>query len=596
MAANDHSPLLRANENAAYGICQIAEALFEETIFFGRLLGFRSYKWEIVHHYLMDRQKAVMPLLGLLEDVGDLQFTSDGGRRIPYCYNRLDWPPDAPLAGYSDEPGAPAPHQILVSLIGNWRLCSEDFRSLDEAAGNDEAGNDAKQSLAPAEDASEGDPDEQSPVFYRILLVGLWTCWHGGLLSAIRMILDLQANGFFPDLEAVLDAISLLFLSRAAVGSDQEIVQNCYSGSIPQGVPEWLDADFSFEWLNADREPQAEMSSDVAATYPDLWSFMLERAFSEIERVRQSASLDEWVLGCADLDGFLHLVHWIANDAERQPVAMRAVMGQLEEVSCDAPSLGSLVFSIDGWAGYARLIGQMFEEKFDEQWKEALCRERLIVPYRIRARLLDLTGPVPAGWSSISFRLVKPYLSLNRPGNYPGDWRSRPFDAETVLADPRVAPLLVQHGISDPRNQYQIVDAELNPATKLAPPISYPRDDLKRVLAVVKADLARQEVLNGLFPKEKPFTKRRPTSFAGLEALHDLYPNNSAVLWELAVACDKEGRPEDALGYAVEAIVLEPEEEGMWQSLQVILHHLGHEREARLAEAVSQYWADVAAS
>jgi hypothetical protein len=338
------------------------------------------------------------------------------------------------------------------------------------------------------------------------------------------------------------------------------------------------------------------MSSETAASSPDLGSFMLERAFSEIERVRQSASLDEWVLGCADLVGFLRLVRWIVNDTNQLRVAIRAAMGQLEEVACDAPSLGDLVFSIDGWAEYAQLIGRMFKEKFGEQWKEALYRERLIVPYRIRARLLDLPGAVPPGWSSLSFRLVKPYLSLNRPGSYPGDWRTRPFDTETVLADPRIAPLLVQHGISDPGDQYLIVDAELNPATKPAPSISYPRDDLRKVLAEVKVHMARQEVFNGLFPKAKRSAKRRPTSFAGLEALHDLYPNNSAVLWELAIACDKGGRPEDALGYVVQAIVLEPEEEGMWQSLQVILHHLGHEQEARLARAVSRYWADVAAS
>jgi hypothetical protein len=582
--------LFEADETATAALREIAEALFEERISFGQLLGTRTYEWATVDRYLSGRSNAVAPLLGLLEHACGLRF-APGGRRIPYCYNRADWSADAPLAGYSDEPDAPLPHQVLVSLIGNWRMNAADVPDASDPGDPDgDAGPNAAGGPGEAEDADT----RQSPLYGRVLISALWTCYHRGLRPAIEMVLDLLGHGFFPSVLAVAEAVTLLAVGRAAAGSDQELVRKYLGGTVPQTQAQWLSADIDASWLGA--AGLRGESAGLAVAAPDVASFLLEYTFAAVTRTRQARSLDEWLRGCAVLWPLISVVHGLLSSGEASlPVSVRAAFGQLEEVAADAFSVDNVVLTIDGWAGYAQLIGQMFRREFGDQWKEALYRERLIVPKALRARLLDLEGTAPPEWTVLSQRLVWPFLALNKPGTLPGDMRTSTFDADAVLADGRITSLLAAHGVEDAADQRLIIDTELHTDTMPMVSISYPWQETRDALAEVLVDLARRDVLDRVYPATGRRSQRRPAPLAGLAAALDLYPNNSAVLWEVAVATDRSGRPAEALPYLVQAIVLEPDEPGMWQSLGVVLDRLGHPAEARMAQAIGRYWKERAA-
>ena len=113
-------------------------------------------------------------------------------------------------------------------------------------------------------------------------------------------------------------------------------------------------------------------------------------------------------------------------------------MAQLDEVATDAADFIELAQSGEDWAGYVQLLGQGFQIAFGDEWKEALYRERLVVPAALQRQLLDLEGDFPDTWSVLSWRVAIPFLFLRHPEGSPLFTRTEPFDAADVLADQRM--------------------------------------------------------------------------------------------------------------------------------------------------------------
>jgi len=577
------SALFSSDESAQWALRPIAEALFDEIIIFGRLLCERAYEWSPVERYLKIDRKGAGPLQGLLEHTSNLRFAKSGRgrdgiapRRIPFIYNRGNWDNDLPLAGYSDMENAPLPHQVAVSIIGNWRL-----GAADRGVG-----------LNNAEDDEEEDGDEDgsrpSPLLGRILLAALWMCSKNDLTAAVEFVLDLQLHGYIPDPEVTVDTILMLMHGRALAGSDQEMIRRFLCGSIPVTNRAWLESDITFSWL----QPEA-LVTDECHIVP----LLLSRGFSAVEKVRAARSLDEWILGCVEIRPFIRVIRMVVSHFPQQiPITARSALALFDEISADALSLGILVLHPDSWAGYAQTIGTIFKKEFGDQWKDALYNERLIVPSALRTLLLDLEGEVPDEWSFPSWRIAHPFSTL-RPllisqlyiSESPLCTRSKPLDADTILADQRAASFFEAHDIQDLPDRRLIVGAELEDNSGVGVAAVYPREETRKLIAFVHAELSRQEIVD--LYESKTYRKMGINAKRSkLGRMLRVHPHSFPIWWEMAIACDKGNDSPEALKYMLPAIVLEPDNDDMWQSLEVILRRLGHDAEADLASFIKNYW------
>jgi hypothetical protein len=576
------SSLFSSDESAQWALRPIAEALFDEMIIFGRLLCERAYEWSTVERYLKIDRKGSGPLQGLLEHTSNLRFTKSGEgrdgvtpRRIPFIYNRGNWDNDLPLAGYSDMENVPLPHQVVVSIIGNWRL-----GAADRGVGLDDA-----------EDDQEEDSDEDhswpSPLLGRILLATLWMCSKNDLAAAVDFVLDLQLHGYIPDPEVTVDTIIMLMEGRCIAGSDQEMIRRFLCGSIPVTNQGWLESNITFSWLR----PEAPVTDECHVV-----PLLLSRGFSAVEKVRAARSLDEWILGCAEIRPFIRVIRLVVSHLQQIPITARSAMALFDEISADALSLGVLVLHADVWAGYAQTIGTIFKNEFGDRWKDALYNERLIVPSALRTLLLDLEGEAPEEWVFPSWRIAHPFSTL-RPlfisQLYISEWpfctRAKPLDVDTILADQRIASFFEAHNILNWTERRLIVSTELGDDSGVGIATAYPREETRKLIAFVHAQLSLQEIVDlyesKTYRKMGIDTKRRK-----LDRMLRVHPHCYAIWWEMAVACDKRGDSASALEYILPAIVLEPDNDDVWQSLEVILRRLGHDVEADLASFIRSYW------
>lgn len=557
--------LLITGEPAAVGIGPVAEALFDELLTFGRLISCRGYDWEAIEPYVENRVMVARFLVSGLEHFSHLRFAHANAdspgygnravRHIPFCYNRGDWPVGGPLAGYSNSSDAPLPHQVITSMLGNWKL----------------------------------DSDEDSSTTWRMLTVALWACASRGLLKSIELLLDLQLHGFVPSKHSVADVIVLLLRARAAAGSDAGMVSGFFGGSIPESTSDWLEADISTDWLGT-----REGIADEGGVVP----FVLARVRTAVETAQAADSLDQWVLGCSDVRALNHTLRQLVTGSGIRPsTTVRAELAQLDEMATDAAEFIELAQSGEDWAGYVQLLGQGFEVAFGDEWKEALYRERLVVPTALRRQLLDLEGEFPDTWAILSWRVAIPFLFLRHPKGSPLLTRTQPFDAADVLADQRMGAFFDQHKIVEPADRRLIVEAEIRRDQQLAASVSYPKSKAGEQIRTIASELSLRELTNFVYEAEA-LKARRDAAGARrvLESSLKLYPWSQWPWWELAIWSDQMGAPDDALSFIIPAIVLNPSAPEIWQSLKVILSHFGRDEEAAVASAISHYYADAETS
>lgn len=559
------SRLFSADHSADMALSQIAETLFDQITVIGRLQCGRRLDWPALEGYLT-RSRAVA-LLGLLEHASELRFASTHGRsdaeageyeprRVPFCYNRGDWPTGGQIAGYTDLPDAPLPHQVIISALGNWILDTQDTDK------------------------------KRSSSMSRLLLVALWICSQHGLIAAVDMLIDLQLHGFLVDPEITTHVIITLLRGRSVTDTDEAMMRRFLRGRVPKTAARWIKANVSLGWLPSDG-PTTDSTG--------IFAYLLRRGITGVEAVRAAANLDEWVLGCAEIYGLLAIVKGVADHSGlKLPVTVRAILGQLEEIRCDAAGVTELVLSIEGWAAAAQFISRRFQESFGDRWRDSLYRERLIVPAALRERLLDQRGEAPEEWRSLSWRVAAPFFAIREQVKMPLEHiRSRPFSVPEVLADQRIADLFEKHEIDDPADRYKIMDAELHSDIRPMVSLRYPRAELRQLIAGVHSDFAMQETIDllvkqGASASEDAAQARQ----AELSRVIELYPYGYPARWETAISADDAGHHQDALNIIVQAISLAPYVDGLWSSLGVILHHVGHDKEARLAQTIGKYMAE----
>ena len=564
---DSHATLFTSDEATATAIRPIVEALFDELGAFGRLMsGMESSDRpdeRVVVRYLRERAAVTLMLLQVLEIRAGLRFRSTEGnsdteafksasRRIPFCYNRADWPDDGPLAGYSDSPAAPLPHQVVRSMIGNWRLDTDTSGDGRSSAG-------------------------------RMLLSALWICASEGLIKAIAFLLDLQVHGFAPSKNSLGEAITMLVLARNQADSEEDMLTRFLGGSIPPNSSDWLQVELSGDWVE---------QRTIARDQSGVISFLLTQVISQVDRVRAARNRDDWVLGCADVQILIHTLNFVVDGTGVETsVTFQAVLAQLEEVEGDASGAVGFTLPMAAWVRNVQLlVGNKFQEVYGDQWKEHLYRERLIVPAALRSKLFGLEERVPDGWIGPSWRLAHP-ISLLAKDQPPLLFRRfGDFDADDVLSDRRLNEFFEEYEIQDPLDR-RIIAEDSNLWRRIF--MGYPMGKAEEIIREIRLDLSRKYLDECIYDAQAlGVAGDYAGARARLEAMVKFYPWAYPIWWQLAITFDELGLSEYALSCIGPAIFLRADFFDTWQSLSVILGNLEREEEAFFASVLSRYFAE----
>ncbi|MBL1083933.1 hypothetical protein JK359_18490 [Streptomyces actinomycinicus] len=542
---------------------RIADAFLHELRAYGRLtspgdgLGAASCS-----AYVEQRATVAHGLFTVLEGTAGLRFARE--ERIPFVYCRSGWPADAPPAGYTGDSPAVRPGVLTASLAEAW---------LNRAAGNGLA---------------------------RVVKGALWQLRHAGLHGALAFVLDLHGSGFVTggDLGR---ALHLLVRGRSQVSSDEEAV-TAFLGERDADAASWPGLALQTGWIGPDTPP---VDADVIDA-------LLARGVTEIDRVRGAADFDDWHIGHVQLYDLLSTIKGLAEawcGPGRLPLAWRAKLKQWEEMTCDSMGVIGLACDhtapIPSWDGteasYMNTIREQYEACAGPHWRSRFCRERLLVPDRLRPLVLGPAGAadIPGEWRGLSRRTIRPWMAAFRGAVRPDRWRAVPCPPARLADHPDVRAAFGRLGVVDRAEQLRLIRTHLfNGLTGEDAPAHTPgpggeeeeaafsvfRIDLLALLPPTSERVRTGEVLlDGLLRAQHDFVDEEWRGRPEPESFLRMYPYAVPVL-HLAVAerLDR-GETERALDGLVDHLVLEPTLGVAWQAMSALLGRLGHEQEARAA-------------
>jgi hypothetical protein len=385
--------------------------------------------------------------------------------------------------------------------------------------------------------------------YSRMMTASLWVCHHESFENSINYLIQLQKAGFCHEPKSVYWAIRDLMKARTLVENDGDVAPLLLGGVLPKDPLDWVPIEIC--------KPDAELSP-THPVYLGACDNLLDICLQEIEQYREASCYDEWLLRGWHLATLGHQCkQWMSEVLEGLNPTMTAVWDGIEEVVCDAGSSTAL-------AAYKARDGYPFVSDFDStaglgiiqfqsispgDWEERLVNERGVIPCAIRDELYRSAGSgVPLGtglprrWAGLSNTLVAPYYHVLRKDDCCPHLQINP-------------PTLEQLQLRGPYED--VVDFFVDDL----------RDKLGRATACMES-LDWDGAVAILAPASEE------------------YPWSYLIHHELAIAYDSSGRHDQAHHHIQEAIVVDPIQEGFWQSLAVILKHLGRGREAVIAHMV----------
>jgi tetratricopeptide (TPR) repeat protein len=432
-------------------------------------------------------------MLEKLEHDIDLRFAAE--TRLPFMYNNRAWPdgrhvwrdePNFPLVGYTagDEP---PPSAVLVTLLTSMT--------------------------------------EEVPLRWPLKALLLYSVDHG-IDSAVLLLAALQREGFLQP-SAGESLIDVLVRARQSVESDAEVVDRLLPGHENlKTVPEVTAADLNIEWLEYVRTGNAQRCTNF-----DI-SGLLEASLAQIEKLRSSRTLDEWLLGHSDVFSILQLVMHARGSAPKLSLGVEAILNQLEEIRADS---GAFLFSLP-WkymrAGRLDIVSAMrsYETSFEmlpENIRVQAKRQRVVRPDAISFLDSNDHRLPPTEWREVSPKLIAPLMCA-----YP-----ELHIFENLPRDP---------GITDEAEYRHLLTA------------------VKDATGDGQYGKAIQSCRDGL----------------------DAYPWSAQLRAELSNALDRAGQLDQALAKLIEAISINPLVVPLWQSLLALLLRRQADEEAEIARGI----------
>lgn len=480
-----------ANEAAQRSLLRIAE-MFRMQLRAAGPLTFRKDDNPSSHAVLNARIVFTQAYFQLLEEAADLRFQPG---ETPLLYNTTThWPAEAMPAGWSDEGCAVKPSDLVLSLHGVWR----------------------------------GHLPEHAMAMRRFLKAALWVMRSSGVVEALRYLFALHRFGFAVGPLEFGSAVNTLLRAYRSVERDEDVPAFFFGSTIPSTPHDLIHADFVEPPSHEFRRPLGE----------DVLAALFDEAQMQIDRARNAADYDEWLVAQAVLYGVTWIVKHMLEDHGPKNLGVHAFIDQLEELRADAGSQvqGSTVSSFrENLSTLPRALRLILAHKLGaEGARQHVMECRAPFPPAL-ADLVFAGKPLPPPWDAVSPRLAPVYARL--------------------LTD--IEPTLVRtRGFTD-------VPAEEQQAAA----VTEHREGLLAAMRQGDAGAHAEAV-------------------ASVRSLLELYPWSSFVHYELGIALDQSGDPERALHHIEMAIALAPTRKEHWQSLGVVLNRLGARDEAGIAKYV----------
>jgi hypothetical protein len=481
-------------------IVTIAKALTTQLKAFGFIADSIEKPAEVFQTTITPRAMFLLTVLKLL----------DGGEAIkqaiapedPFIYNTAKWPKGCPCGGKLEANDAISLDIHFLSLWMFWNL------------------------------QLEADSRDSAPS--KIARAALWVLKNtGSFCAAISYILDLQISGFVLNRRYATEALVTLFNARRRVMNDDELI-GFFLDETTGNSPDWTRIQFK------------KFNFDQPIVRPDIdddFDLLIDRAESEIERVINAESYDDWLLGQLTLNSLLNTVHSIFDHYSTDNLLHYiARMKRIGEIRADAGGFSKLfklyIKGIKADFTMAAVAAIMLSAK-TEDWIDRILEDRAVVPAQLEQLLttkgIDERG-LTAGWDRVSILLA-------------------PIVAPPLLKFPNFQ---VFRTVAVEEGQDDSVDNRL--------------DEIQSIL-----DQSFEAANRGDKVKALDLTKR----------LTELYPYFHFGWMEFAIRTDEAGETSLALPSIINAIILEPLEYTRWQSLGVILKRLGSLPSAAVAYVVA---------
>ena len=619
--------MFQSNENSSRSLNRVAELLFRQSQLFGQLSVDQGISRGQVKSALV-RAGPVKSLLTSLETMANLRF---GSVRLPFCYNRETWSNQQPAGGYTTASSAPLPSEVLSSLLLAWNLHNPGSRTINYSASDPEV-------------TSIG---EKSNLVERLIRSTLAVVARGDFTAGLEYLFDLLQAGFIINTRTLSNALIILLVARSQAESDTDMISRFYGGSVPESSEDSINLDVHYEWLEIE---------SLGINWIDFGSLahavnfrvnrsriepyivgLLEATLARVDFVRGAETFDDWVVGQTTLGGQISVITAIVNGLIRSvPLAMQAILSQLEEIRADVGSLTKTLAMQYGIPSYysgfefIKHIAEQYKRVLGEDWADRFFTERLLVPQALRSALLpDLVIQNKAAeWDALSWTLAQPFCYALRD-QVPVAVISKKSDTSIELmrlAEPVVpsflsrtagldlTKILTADAAQEPSERFgadsglvqaigamvlrsendysspswmSVIDA-LDPKHVEAQngSIFRQRSNLDVILEEYK-DECIQEIMAGLELAWQQDGDGPPAeAIRVLSSLLEMYPWNAAAFQELSIATDQNGDPRAALEFMIRSLVLDPRKSVPWQSLSVILRRLDAQRESRLAQAI----------
>lgn len=527
----------------------LAKLFLKDLQTFGRMAAVLPRKPTVAEMsaYGQPRVRLLGLILEALEHFGDNRLEQ---WRLPYCYFRYEWPPEASIAGYT---GGQAPldsTSLIRSILSNWHLELEENLN------------------------------------FRLLPAALFMTHQHGFAAAVDYLLDLLEQGLVVRAQSVAEALVSLVHACAGEGTDSERVIR-FLGKRPKSPAGWMNA--------SEKLWSFRRAADDPEVVQQLLLRLIARCLARVRIVRRAASWDAWLLGQAMLAALaettLRTCEAIAPDP---PLGLRAVLSQLEEMKADARALFLIsrppFRPFDAVFTSARAFDAMFRHNFGEMGRERLLTERLLVPARIVSTVLDENEelPLPGAWQEVSWRCVHAFAAVSHVSQNLFLARRVPVDPEPLLRDESLQELFGRHGITDRAAQRRIVVDEIT--NRYPGEVPLDREELEKHLQEALDRLHSREIKAQFLGSEPDSPRDELERVVGrIESLLALYPWNWLLHQELGIAWDRLDQPRRAVRCLVAAIFLAPEEAMPWQSLGVVLKRAGLAADAAVARLVQSY-------
>jgi tetratricopeptide (TPR) repeat protein len=540
---NDEALFVTA-ENQYPTMARLAGYFFRELQAFGALTSPGHPKEETVAKYISARSGFIHSFLQTLEMTCHLRFAPDA--KIPFCYNTGEWNKAGPIAGYSSDAPSVLPSEVAASLTLN---------AMVRANGS---------------------------LRHRLLKCGLWYLAENDLGKAIKYLFDLYMAGF-TGYDDLFDVTAMILSGRSQAGSDQAFLLRVI-GRLPEEVTDWIGLDLQPD-LTGDNPPDA----DVKRVLSDLF----EEASGDLERVRNAADLDQWIVGQALLGGLLHVVRRLINELiGKPPLPWRARLSQWEEIAADALGMMRVARAgIDALSprirmANARNVGEIIRAQVGDGWRERFHQERLLVPAQLREQFDAGTDfLMPPEWDHLSWRVIFPWTIGVEDRELPPAARVTPLSADELMDHAAARQVMATAGVSAPAQQRVVLSRYLNDGGSdrlmLALRQALPSDEgtLYRELLLADFDALSRLSDEGRYADAADRAARTIAR----------YPWLGPAYQELAIALDRQGDPEHAVDPLLASIVLAPRSPFPWRSLAVVLNRMGGAGEARFADAFNQF-------